>query len=189
MSGFITTFLALFFRFFKCISMLYNFVHRPLNPLKAFGLSTAERPHLNMLRHMTNSCWVNFCVHSKVSPLHRIMKSFRRGSRLWVLQNCLMTSCSFACWLTMDPSERFAFNMKAALSRAYTKRCNNSASHTVGWPSVWGQIFRAIEHLEFWLSEVLKFDFIHTGYNLVTVMIRCFSLIYYHTCQLTISMI
>lgn len=68
--------LAHFLCLFKWIFHIVDFVHESLKLSNICHISAVERLCLKLLRHIfTSSCWVNFYVHSKVSPLYLAMKS------------------------------------------------------------------------------------------------------------------
>lgn len=89
---------------------------RVIDPLKVYGISVVERSCLQLLWNIrTSSCCVNFYRHSKVSPLHRVMKSVtflssfcivlinsKKTTRLWVLQNCQRNSCCPLRWILQE---------------------------------------------------------------------------------------
>lgn len=110
--------------------------------------------------HASSSFWMNFCGNSNLSP-RRVIKSMMLSSALclvsinsrtsthhWVLMNYWRNFCSTACQLTMDPSRRFAYQVKAASSSDHTKSCNCTKSCNNNAPCIAGGPYRRGPHLE-----------------------------------------
>lgn len=66
--------------------------------------------------------------------------SVRDATRIWVLQNYGKNFSSITWQLTMEPSGRLAYQVKASSSNDYMKSYNNS-SFTIGRPFITGRHF------------------------------------------------